>query len=500
MDIDDEAIVNLENFVQKQLSTRFIPKNESDNLTDFFGTFYALNPKDFIFHVGDKILIKRLAAHINEVQKRDGDFSHFKSNSKNKTKVKFTCKNTVRTSIGTFFGSSDTKKFIGKKNAVIDKNGKDLHELLYNKTMKLLKTGIHINAASSFSENMVIVTADDSITGHIVCVYCKKQKQVFFDSTYWVLSNFAKHLNLCSKKLEQQYPHHETKVIEEIIYEIEDENTKSSINCINVVAEQFVKYEEQSDIEEASNVIMKNTEKCDGTILDVSVLDENENVIYFQICQQIHEMRSTSLKNGEEEFDLSVIIESEKPGTVDVCLIEPDGNCLVSSLAHQLFRHKLDSSEHDDSIKKLRMEAVEYIRQNLEMFEAQIVWREDFDRVAVGDDIQTKIDYFIKKLSTSGFWCGTETIIAISRLYAVNIIIINEEGSCYMVDQFNFDYKNCAIIAYCTYSNGVNQKNKSARNHYNSVCKINREEIFMCMKKIMIHSNPGQVIESITLE
>lgn len=25
-------------------------------------------------------------------------------------------------------------------------------------------------------------------------------KQVFFDSTYWVLSNFSKHLNLCRKK------------------------------------------------------------------------------------------------------------------------------------------------------------------------------------------------------------------------------------------------------------------------------------------------------------
>lgn len=54
---------------------------------------------------------------------------------------------------------------------------------------------------------------------------------------------------------------------------------------------------------------------------------------------------------------------------------------------HMVSSIKTDSREHQEAMKKLRTDSVEHIRQNLSEFEQHIVWREDFDQYAVGDDM-----------------------------------------------------------------------------------------------------------------
>lgn len=510
MEIDDEIIIKMENFVQQKLSKQFNEANATDNLTDFYGAFHAHNPNGFVFHIGDKILIKQLAAHVKQIYEKDHDFNHFQNESK--IKETFMNKMTMKTSLGLYFGTNNKE---GCRKKATNESKKNFHEMLYQKTKKLLEVGIHSEMASKFQRTMVIINSSgESITGHVVCVYCEKQKQVFFDSTYWVLSNLGKHLKLCAKKPGDTKKHEKQKKRGELkVHENSKKHEKLKMHEVSQdeVVEEFIDDSDDDVIEESMENSFDEDIKSDNddtevsdesnnkSVLNITSLDENENFIYFQICEQIQNMRSTSLKNQEEEHDLPVMIENGVHGKIGICLIEPDGNCLVSSLAHQLFRHKLDSSEHIEATKTLRMDVVAHVKQNLETFESHLVWRDDFDKVAVGDNMQSKIDYFLEKLSTQGFWCGTEAIIAASRLYLVNIIIINEEGTSYMVDKFNLNYKTCAIVVYCAYGSNRKAKNKT-KNHYNSAIKIDRKEIFSCMKKIISCSGGNEIAESITLE
>lgn len=38
------------------------------------------------------------------------------------------------------------------------------------------------------------------VWGSVKCIYCKEFKQVYFDESYFVVSNMNRHLNSCAKK------------------------------------------------------------------------------------------------------------------------------------------------------------------------------------------------------------------------------------------------------------------------------------------------------------
>lgn len=118
--------------------------------------------------------------------------------------------------------------------------------------------------------------------------------------------------------------------------------------------------------------------------------------------------------------------------------------------------------------------------------------RNDFEKVTKGIKKDKKIETFIDKLVESGIWAGTETLVAVSRLFSVNIIIIHEGGSCSMPQKFNHDYKFCVILAYCKYATTA-QKNGNSKNHYNSVTNMNSLTISSCMKKISNFLNPSTI-------
>lgn len=483
MNIDDDGIAKSEEFVKKELSVRFQQTKSTDNLTDFFGAFYAKNPNDFVFHVGDKILIKQLAAHIKEILEKDGSFSRFQSKSKNK----FKRIGVVKTSIGTYFGSNDMKVVDGEKKLNSELDEKSLHTLLYEKTMKLLQSGVHKDSASSFSESMVIVNTKESVAGYVVCVYCNKQKKVFFDNSYWVLSNLGKHLNSCFGKKKQSQTQGNS-------FENEQLKDSSVIFVDSYIDKTKVKSDEKStamsptnqeadEIELVTEVV--ETDKFRGSLLSVSTLDDDENQIYFQICDQDGAMRGLSFENEEEQMVMPVMLEPDCQSSINVCAIEADGNCLVASLAHQLFHCKIDSEEHNDLTSKLRMESVAFARNNYKLFKKTVIYRDDFETYATGETIKDKFNSFLDVLAQPKFWCGTETIIAVSRLYKVNVIIINQGGNSYMIEPFHFDYNRCVLLAYCVFGCVEYAKPQSSFNHYNSVCKIDQNTIFMCMKKII---------------
>lgn len=59
----------------------------------------------------------------------------------------------------------------------------------------------------------------------------------------------------------------------------------------------------------------------------------------------------------------------------------------------------------------------------------------------------------------------------------VNVLIFNEYGPSYCVNGFNANYARTIVLAYRL---GVN----SVRNHYDSIVKIEQNDIFECSKII----------------
>lgn len=71
-------------------------------------------------------------------------------------------------------------------------------------------------------------------------------------------------------------------------------------------------------------------------------------------------------------------------------------------------------------------------------------------------------------------------------IYKVNIIICNEAGPCYMINEYDFNYKNCLVVAYWELGNPMKEKNaKINRNHYDSVTRIEQRDIYHIMKDLM---------------
>lgn len=61
------------------------------------------------------------------------------------------------------------------------------------------------------------------------------------------------------------------------------------------------------------------------------------------------------------------------------------------------------------------------------------------------------------------------------------MIIVNENGPCYLVNGFNSDYERCVILGYRLAS----KETENHRNHYDSVVNMQQIDTFNCMKSMM---------------
>lgn len=176
---------------------------------------------------------------------------------------------------------------------------------------------------------------------------------------------------------------------------------------------------------------------------------------------------------------------------IKVAKIDTDGDCLYAALAHQLFQLKLSSRKHKRKTQDLRAETVNYLRTNVLLFKHELKNRLQDCKVFKTEYSESDFIPFINyKLSCNGFWGGAESLKAISHLYAVNIIVFLEDGPCYVVNNFNFDYKRSVTIAYRN-SEGYLQNADANFNHYDSVCTIDQNDLIKCMEKI-VDSNRKQ--------
>lgn len=163
----------------------------------FFGAFHLADPTNFAFHIGDRLLIKKLVAEVK--QKIDSDGYKYYHLQESRTKKNRKLKDTVETQIGIFFGPP----LPVQKNAIHSPENKDsLIESLYRKVAEQFSD--FATKKTAFTKAMCDVQIDDitnTVNGLVTCIYCESPKHVYFDAPYWVLSNFKSHVLMCSKKM-----------------------------------------------------------------------------------------------------------------------------------------------------------------------------------------------------------------------------------------------------------------------------------------------------------
>lgn len=347
----------------------------------------------------------------------------------------------------------------------------------------------------SVSDDMIVVHIKKGIGiyGTIRCILCdieqiknNKPKRVYYscesDWPCWVVSNYAKHLRTAHKlKLHDSKP--PTSPNDNLPTEFD-----SSI--------QFVVGEEIVEVDVVEEIIIDETELV-GIDIAPNNTDENtkneENVpIYTQLSKQVTLMMSAALQNKDEQEQMTSNLNDGVSIDITVSQIDGNGHCLFSALYHQLFQMKINSRAHRNGVKKLRKEVVEHILNptNYPTFEFQLKDRvyemnEGRSKSKKVTDMESKCKTFVKNNLSANAWGGAETIRAVSDMYKVNVININECGECYMLSDSTRTFNRSVLITYRLIRDGEgNIMDYTKRNHYDSVADINSHDLYALAQTI----------------
>lgn len=93
--------------------------------------------------------------------------------------------------------------------------------------------------------------------------------------------------------------------------------------------------------------------------------------------------------------------------------------------------------------------------------------------------------YLNKQLPKKTCWGGMETLKAVSNIYSENILICNENESCFYFNRFKHEFGRTIILAYRLASIEATKPEKLLRNHYDSVSMISQNDIFDLAKDLL---------------
>lgn len=211
--LNNDDIAKALDFVRTKLLERLNEAIEDDAnnqniLVYFYGKFYSSNPKEFEFQPGDLRLIENLVTHVKQTincpeGKKDG-FKHFK-----RKKCARINKDLVETPVGQFFGDIASAQHRLNTNESENQLTKTDSELLYllqqTITGKLNENGYDDDTIAKFNGKVGINSKNGrKVSGYVNCAICceeknleKKHISLYFDETYWLLSNFVTHLKRC---------------------------------------------------------------------------------------------------------------------------------------------------------------------------------------------------------------------------------------------------------------------------------------------------------------
>lgn len=510
-EVEKKDIEAVEMFIRHQLYDILQSKStERGSVYDdtynsiFFGLFSSMREK-FEFTVGDRKKLDIIINHVKDVVNLAGNYSHFDLTKKRVKKlIESWDIMLVTTSAGLFFGDISQNS----SSQLNTRNFEELKRVLIGKVKEYFESYEAKDKKQNFNENGVTVACvNGKYNGRIECLLCERHELVVNyklngRSGSWLFSNLFKHV----KK-------HHAALYRSSSAKIKTKRSASPSDDVKQINKHENPDENQHDSYEndshslITNTRLQNIIRMNNSLLEMKIeplispitnkheaetnedLDDLEDTVYLQCSTQIIKMKNACISNNEKDVNfLSRINFAEQSSMKEVqslqfCQVKGDGNCLYASIAHQLFQMKINSIQHSEFTQKLRMEVVRYISVNLPNFihylKGRVYEMNDHcaesknsgklrshnEREIHKEEIALRCKSFVGKLLAGGTWGGTESIKAISEIYEVNILIINEDGSCNMVGSFKVEFNRTIMI---TYRSG---------NHYDSVSVMDDKTI-----------------------
>lgn len=116
------------------------------------------------------------------------------------------------------------------------------------------------------------------------------------------------------------------------------------------------------------------------------------------------------------------------------CIIQRiagDGNCLFSSVAHQIFQYDVRSNMHASLTQTLREMAVEFLDQHYSNEDIRTLVRlrvDDEFPCAKGNNEYVIFKNFLHTLATDGIFGASESLLALATIFKCEIMILREQG------------------------------------------------------------------------
>lgn len=470
-EIGETDIEYIENFVRNELEKRLLEISERKGKQfdecekEFFFGIYASSISEFKFLRGERIQILAIADILRKFMDKNG-VDAFKQEFEPPKTFKISKAGTI------------------KRQAIPNKN-LDSNELCSDLLPKLkrLCEKQSSNPLQPIDEKIVnIVTLENGFRADVLCVFCPindfgietKKFAVQYDKNgNWNLSNLSKHLkrHITNKK------HTDEPSLNDIPNELRQESTpQNSSDPQNEVpkCDSLTKLDLLNESQIMSMPIYCEENEPNKSNLS-SIKQHQSNtmqLLYQQFAAQNLKLIRATMTNNETKKFVAVIIDG-RTVNLNTLDIKTDGNCMFGSLAHQQYCVKTNSKEHNDLTAKLRKDVVQHILTDFDQYKRAI--EIDF-RDSNKDDAGK--EYISTDLSKNGEWGGSETLLAVSNMFKVNILVFREHGPFCCAFGFNRNFDRTVFLAYriC----GVDENGAPKYNHYESVCAIDEELLYKC--------------------
>lgn len=527
--LDQNDIETVQTFIRSELYEVLKSKYEEKGLvydekynSNFFGMFSSMREK-FQFMVGD---VKKLNAIVGYVQNtlRENSISYFGLTNKKIKKMLCSWSNElVQTPAGLFYsdeqiGSCNTNFLKGTQNPVDLK----LNLLARSKTMfdSFKKQFPDMESFRDITEECITVNIEDDgkFKGVVNCIFCHEDKPTLnVKVTYqmndkagsWILSNLSKHINKHHTLIEgNSIRKRDTKTMVKdspIVPNTKRNNTRKNNQQHKKDLSNSNTFEDLTTQENINEYKLEPPKKR-NTLLSLKIepihyqakskgasnLMQNEDTgdlvdfFYMQLSTQNIQMTNAIISNKEKVVSFSIrlnLSENMSSDEIKCCSINGDGNCVFGSIAHQLYQNKINSTEHMDFTQELRKKSAEFIEGNIHRYIHFLRGRiHDEDqknglvsqKYADNSALLTKCLNFVKNdLTKHGYWAGTESFRALSELHKINILLINGDGTCNMVQRLNKSYNRSIALAY------------RGNNHYDSVVGMSGRSMLNFVKSVV---------------
>lgn len=484
----------------------------------FFG-IYAGNIDEFKFMRGERLQILEIVRILKEDIEKVGE-EQFKENFETPKNFKVTKCDVSDLSVGLYYGKRPSKRF-HKASLARSQNPEEMALQLLPKLKQLFQS-FELKQIRPVNEGIInIVKSGTLLRADVICVFCPMNDEkvesliqrygVQMDKAgFWNTSNLKKHLkkHTNGKNTEQSGVMESGNDFDHVFDAMSQQSTYSKIKL--QLSTPKNENEQQSHQQAANDQV--TTFSHDATAINaMSIFFEDDKVanqaiassdlktldlLYQQFSAQNLRLLEATLKNNEKK---KYMVSKADARVINVCVINvmKDGNCLFSSLAHQLHCIKMHSIEHAQLTAKLRVDVVSHIMENLDDYKQALKSHLTSECIE-----KTEKEFVSVELPKNGVWGGTETLLAVQRIYKVNILVFDEQGPYYFATGYDAQYIQTLFVAYRFDSKGEN--GNPIYNHYESICELNEELLYTCAEelgsKIDKHKSDAEQPKIITLE